>query len=137
MATSIGAILRRTSAMRRRGPPVSPPQTICISGCSSGLGLALAERLAQQGALIYAGLRDLRDAKRLPEGARPLRLDVTKEEEIAAAVASMERQSGGVDVLINNAGSHAIGPWEVVPAEVVRQTFEVNFFGAVALTKAG
>jgi NAD(P)-dependent dehydrogenase (short-subunit alcohol dehydrogenase family) len=110
-------------------------QVVCISGCSSGIGRALAERLATQGATVYAGMRDLRTAPQLA-GVQPLQLDVTRPEEILAALQLIERQSGRLDVLINNAGINAMAPWEVIPAEIVTKIFAVNFFGAVALTKA-
>ncbi len=110
-------------------------EVICISGCSSGIGHALAERLAARGATVYAAMRDA-SAAPPPRGARPLQLDVTRAEEISAAIATIERECGALDVLINNAGINAIGPWEIVPAEVMRRTFDVNFFGAVELTRA-
>jgi NAD(P)-dependent dehydrogenase (short-subunit alcohol dehydrogenase family) len=69
-------------------------------------------------------------------GVEPLQLDVTRPEQIQAALAAIERRDGRLDMLINNAGINAIGPWEIVPPEVVTRVFEVNFFGAVGLTKA-
>lgn len=110
-------------------------EVICISGCSSGIGRALAERLAARGASVYAGMRDLKSAPQLV-GVEPLQLDVTRPEQIQAALAAIERRDGRLDMLINNAGINAIGPWEVVPPEVVTRVFAVNFFGAVGLTKA-
>jgi NAD(P)-dependent dehydrogenase (short-subunit alcohol dehydrogenase family) len=110
-------------------------EVICISGCSSGIGRALAERLAARGATVYAGMRDLQTAPQLA-GIHPLQLDVTRPEQICAALATIEQRSGRLDVLINNAGINAIGPWEIIPTEVVTRVFDVNFFGAVALTKA-
>lgn len=110
-------------------------EVICISGCSSGIGRALAERLAAQGAVVYAGMRDVKNAPDLP-GVQPLQLDVTRPDEIRDALMSIERRSGRLDILINNAGINAIGPWEIVPAEVIKRVFAVNFFGAVELTKA-
>lgn len=110
-------------------------EVICISGCSSGIGHALAERLAARGATVYAAMRDASTAPP-PRGARPLQLDVTRSGEISAAIALIERECGSLDVLVNNAGINVIGPWEVVPAELMRRTFDVNFFGAVELTRA-
>jgi len=110
-------------------------EVICISGCSSGIGRALAERFAAQGATVYAGMRDLKKAAEIA-GVEPLQLDVTRPEQIRAALASIEQRSGRLDMLINNAGINAVGPWEIVPTEVVRRVFDVNFFGAVGLTGA-
>lgn len=110
-------------------------EVICISGCSSGIGRALAKRFAAQGATVYAGMRDLRKAAQIA-GVASLQLDVTRPEEIRAALATIEQRSGRLDMLINNAGINAVGPWETVPTEVVRRLFDVNFFGAVELTRA-
>lgn len=110
-------------------------EVICISGCSSGIGRALAERLAAQGAIVYAGLREL-EAHSSLTGARPLQLDVTRADQAGDAMRTIERECGRLDVLINNAGVNVIGPWELTPTDVVRRAFEVNFFGAVELTKA-
>ena len=114
---------------------MSRREVICISGCSSGIGYALAERLAARGTIVYAGVRDPASAPRIAL-ARALQLDVTRSEEIAAAVARIEREVGSMDVLINNAATNAIGPWEATPGEVIQHVFAVNFFGAVNLTKA-
>jgi NAD(P)-dependent dehydrogenase (short-subunit alcohol dehydrogenase family) len=110
-------------------------RTALISGCSSGLGLALARRLSAAGWRVHAGVRQAEDAKRLPEAALPVILDVTRPEQIAAAICKVEA-GGRLDALVNNAGVNAIGPWEVVPDEVVRSVMEVNFFGALSLTRA-
>ncbi len=115
---------------------MSNPPVVCISGCSSGLGLALAEQLACRGALVYAGLRNPKDAARLPPSVRPLALDVTCGEQIAAAMKTIEEQSGRLDMLINNAGINASGPWELTPADIIRRVFDVNLFGAIELTRA-
>ena len=115
---------------------MSPPQVVCVSGSSSGLGRALVEQLVARGAVVYGGVRNSADGPHLPTGVRPLALDVTRPAEIAAAIGTIERESGRLDVLINNAGIYAIGPWELVPDEIIRRVLEVNFFGAVQLTKA-
>lgn len=108
---------------------------VLISGCSSGIGRALAERLSSTGARVYAGMHDATRDYGL-RNVRPLPLDVTSPEQILAAIARIERETGTLDVLVANAGIGAIGPWEIVPPEVVRKVFDVNFFGTVALAKA-
>ena len=113
---------------------MTTPIVSCTSGCSSGLGLALVTTLAGRGGVHYAGLRNLADATRLPPGVIPLRLDVTRAEDVAAAVSHIESEHGRLDLLVNNAGIQAVGPWELVPVEVIRRVVEVNYLGAVQLT---
>ena len=109
---------------------------MCITGCSTGLGHALAAELCARGDTVYAGVRDPADATRLPAAARALQLDVTLATDVADALARIEREAGRLDVLISNAAAHALGPWELVPDDVLRRVFEVNFFGAVHLVRA-
>ena len=112
------------------------PRIACVSGCSSGLGRALVAQLAARGDLVYGGVRDPADGPRLPDGVRPLPVDVTRPDQVAAAIETIERNSGRLDLLISNAGAYAAGPWEVVPDDVLRRLFDVNFFGAVQLARA-
>src|SRR3954447_7763594 len=81
-------------------------RTWLITGCSTGLGRALAEVVIGRGERVYATARNPDQLADLVEGhdnAHALKLDVTSAEDIAAAVAAVE-QAGGVDVLVNNAG---------------------------------
>ncbi len=111
-------------------------RTVLISGCSSGLGLALARRLSAAGWRVHAGIRKEADAAQLPPSVLPVILDVTRSEQVTAAIEDVESRSGRLDALINNAGVNAIGPWEAIPVEIVRSVMEVNFFGALSLTRA-
>src|SRR6201996_3011289 len=77
-----------------------------ITGCSSGLGRALAKELIRQGQRLFATARDPARLADLVDGhdnATALKLDVTSAEDVAATVAAVE-QAGGADVLVNNAG---------------------------------
>ncbi|RYG41385.1 SDR family NAD(P)-dependent oxidoreductase, partial [bacterium] len=77
-----------------------------VTGCSTGLGRALAEVLIERGERVFTTARKLEDLTDLVEGhenATALQLDVTKPDEVAAAIAAIEA-AGGVDVLVNNAG---------------------------------
>jgi NAD(P)-dependent dehydrogenase (short-subunit alcohol dehydrogenase family) len=112
----------------------APP--VLITGCSSGIGRATARRLAERGMTVYAtarkldGLGDLTDS-----GCRLLRLDVTDESSMRAAVDAVEAEHGNVDALVNNAGYSQSGAIESVPMEKVRRQFETNVFGLVRLTQ--
>lgn len=104
--------------------------SILITGCSTGIGRATAQRLAAAGHVVYATARRPETLEPLTAaGARVLALDVTDEASMAGAVAAVEAEHGSVDVLINNAGYGAYGPVEEVPLDEVRRQFETNLFG--------
>ena len=105
--------------------------TVLVTGTSSGIGRATAERLAGEGFEVLAGVRREGDA---PEGVEPLVLDVTDPEAIARA---RSRVAGaGLAGLVNNAGISVQGPLEFVPLEDFRRQLEVNLVGPLALTQA-
>jgi NADP-dependent 3-hydroxy acid dehydrogenase YdfG len=110
--------------------------TVLITGCSSGIGRATAERLAQSGFTVYATARRLDAIEPLAaQGCRLLALDVCDEHSMSAAVKAVEDAEGAVDVLVNNAGYSQSGAVEEVPIEQVRRQFETNVFGLVRLTQ--
>jgi len=107
--------------------------TVLITGCSSGYGLETARHFHAQGWNVIATMRTPR-ADILPESERLriLPLDVTKPESIAGAI----QAAGPVDVLVNNAGIGAVGVFEATPMATVRELFETNTFGVMAMTQA-
>jgi NADP-dependent 3-hydroxy acid dehydrogenase YdfG len=114
----------------------SVSKAVLITGCSSGIGEATARRLAGHGWTVYASARRLESIEQLADaGCELLRLDVTDEQSMRAAVESIEREHGAVGVLVNNAGYSQGGAIEQVPLEAVRRQFETNVFGAIALTQ--
>ena len=111
-------------------------RVVLVTGCSSGIGHATAGRLARSGWTVYATARRLDAMAGLEEaGCRLLRLDVTDDESMRAAVEEIERVEGTVDVLVNNAGYSLSGAIESVPLDEVRRQFETNVFGLVRLTQ--
>ncbi len=116
--------------------------TVLITGASTGIGAACAIRLAAAGMHVYAGVREDADgaALRAQNAAliTPLHIDVTDAGSIAAAVATLDAQLGdaGLNGLINNAGIAIGGPLEVLPMNEIRRQFDVNVFGALAVTQA-
>lgn len=117
--------------MRNKPQPVA-----LVTGASSGMGKRIAERLIADGYLVYVAARSvdkMADLARL--GAVPLRMDISKDADIVAAVATITERSGGVDVLVNNAGYGLYGPVEDVPLDEARYQFEVNVFGPARLTQ--
>jgi NAD(P)-dependent dehydrogenase (short-subunit alcohol dehydrogenase family) len=102
-----------------------------VTGANRGLGRAFAEALLAAGAKVYAGARD--PAKVDLRGAEPLRLDVTRAEEIAAAASACR----DVTLLINNAGALQPTPFLAAGSEAAaRALLETNFFGTLALSRA-
>jgi NAD(P)-dependent dehydrogenase (short-subunit alcohol dehydrogenase family) len=109
-------------------------RAVLVTGCSSGIGWATAERLARGGWTVYATARDVEAIAPLEAfGCRLLPLDVTEEDSMRAAVEEVERMEGAVGVLVNNAGYSQSGAVEEVPMEKVRRQFETNVFGPVRL----
>jgi NAD(P)-dependent dehydrogenase (short-subunit alcohol dehydrogenase family) len=108
-------------------------KTVLITGCSSGYGLETARHFHAQGWQVIATMRTPREGI-LPrsERLRVLALDVTQSESIAAAIEA----SGSIDVLVNNAGIGVIGVFEATPMVTVREVFETNTFGVMAMTQA-
>src|SRR5919199_1329326 len=105
-------------------------RVVLITGCSSGIGWAAAERLARRGWTVYATARNVEAIAPLRErGCMLLPLDVTDEESMRRAVEEIERAEGAVGILINNAGYSQSGAVEAVPIEKGRRQFETNVFG--------
>ncbi|RWG85358.1 oxidoreductase [Mesorhizobium sp.] len=111
-------------------------KTALVTGASSGMGKEIAKRLIQDGYQVYVAARQMEKMEDLAAlGARPLRMDISKNEEIAAVVASILAEVDGVDVLVNNAGYGLYGPVEDIGIDEARYQFEVNVFGPARLTQ--
>ena len=109
-------------------------KAVLITGCSSGIGRATAERLVRSGWTVYASARRIDAIADLgPAGCHLLELDVTDERSMRAAVARVEEAEGAVGVLVNNAGYSLSGAIESVPLGEVRRQFETNVFGLARL----
>jgi NAD(P)-dependent dehydrogenase (short-subunit alcohol dehydrogenase family) len=115
-------------------------KTWFITGCDSGMGRVIAETALAHGETVVAtGIEPANFsalAEEYPERAFCLKLDVTKAENIASVVAEAERLTGGIEVLMNNAGYGLLGPAEDTTPAQYRPLFEVNFFGTAEVTRA-
>ena len=120
------------------------PTVALITGANKGIGLETARQLGRLGIAILLGARDRERGRRAVEAlcaegvqARHIVLDVTDQSTIDAAAAQIEREFGKLDILVNNAGIF-IEKQPAMRSEVenLRRTFETNFFGAFAVTKA-
>lgn len=108
-------------------------KTILITGCSSGFGLEIARYFLERDWKVIATMRTPREeVLPLSEHLRLLRLDVTDPDSIRQAVEA----AGPIDVLVNNAGIGTASPFEVGQMATVREVFETNTFGTMAMTQA-
>jgi NADP-dependent 3-hydroxy acid dehydrogenase YdfG len=109
-------------------------KAILITGCSTGIGRATAERLAANGHTVYATARRLESIQDLEEtGCKLLALDVTDEDSMQKAVKAVEEAEGAVGALVNNAGYSQSGAVESLPLDSIRKQFETNVFGLVRM----
>jgi len=123
--------------------PMTTRPTVLITGTSSGLGLETALYLAQRDFEVYATMRDLsrrgtldREAARRNAHLQVLQLDVTDQASIQAVVTTVIEQSKGIYGLVSNAGINIGGYFEDLSEEEIREVFEVNLFGTMAVTRA-
>lgn len=107
--------------------------TVLITGCSSGYGLATAQRFLDEGWNVVATMRTPRqDVLPSSDRLRVIALDVTDPDSVADAV----QAAGPIDVLVNNAGIGAVGAFEATPMATTRELFDTNTFGVMLMTQA-
>ena len=116
-------------------------KSIIITGASSGLGESISIRFAQEGWLVFAGVRNEDDAKSLTEKEpkiQPVFLDVSKPEQIKATVDLVTEKLDGQTLggLVNNAGIAKLGPLALQDIDEFIQHFEVNAFGGLRMAQA-
>ncbi len=115
-----------------------------ITGANKGIGLEIARQLGAQGITVLIGARDQKRGSEAAEklqaeniDAHAVQLDVTNQQSIDAAAKHIESEFGRLDILVNNAGI-AIdnAPPSQLDMEILRRTYDTNFFGVFAVTKA-
>lgn len=108
-------------------------KVVLVTGASSGIGQACAELLSARGHTVYGTSR-----KPPPEPARHrmLELDVTRDDSVQKAVATVLEEQGHLDVVVNNAGYALAGPIEDTSIEEARHQLDTNFFGVLRVCKA-
>ncbi len=131
------------SSTPHSSPPPRSGNVALVTGASSGFGLLTSIELARRGFSVYASMRALARADRLRAAADQagvaieiVELDVARADSVDRVASEVERAAGRIDVLVNNAGFGFGGAVEDLSMEELREQFETNFFGLVALTKA-
>ncbi|MGE3172170.1 MAG: SDR family oxidoreductase [Planctomycetota bacterium] len=120
------------------GDAAAPRRAVLVTGASSGIGRATAELLARNGFFVYAGARKQADLDALDaiEHVQALRLDVTVQADIDAAVATVRSAGRGLYGLVNNAGVLVVGPLIELREQDLAFQLDVNVYGPYRVTKA-
>ncbi len=113
-------------------------KAVLITGASSGIGRNTAEHLAKAGYFVYAGARKDADIEELNsiDNIMAVRLDVTKQDQVDAAVALIEKQGRGLWGVVNNAGVNVVAPLIEAQQSELEFLFDVNVYGVFRVTKA-
>jgi len=111
-------------------------QVVLITGCSTGIGRALAREAARRGLTVYATARRPETLADLEGEVQTLPLDVSDSDSIAAAVAAIRERSGRLDFVINNAGQSLFGPLAELPLDRVDGLLATNVTGQIAVCQA-
>jgi NAD(P)-dependent dehydrogenase (short-subunit alcohol dehydrogenase family) len=110
------------------------PKVVLVTGASSGIGAAIARRLAKDGYRVFGTSR--KASASTVDGITMVSLDVCSDESVRACVAAVLRETGRIDVLVNNAGHLLAGAIEEATLEEAKAQFETNFFGVVRMVQA-
>lgn len=116
---------------------------ILITGAGGGIGLATTVELARRGERVFASMRDLSRSGTLEAAAKDagvtvdiVQLDVTDPTSVKRAVEDAVAAGGSIDVVVNNAGTAAVGPLEFTTEEQVQMLFDTNVFGPLRVLRA-
>lgn len=105
-----------------------------VTGAARGIGLTIAERLAEAGAIVYP--LDVALPAEAPQPARFLRADITDREQVDAAARTVLAEQGRIDILVNNAGINAVGPLAELDLAAASRCLAVNVTGVLAMSQA-
>lgn len=127
-----------SSGLAAESAKAEPAKAVLVTGASTGIGRHITERLAKAGYFIYAGARkdaDLAALNAIPN-VQAIRLDVTRQADVDAAVATIAKAGRGLYGLVNNAGVASVGPLATMTMEEIDLTMQVNVYGPVRVTRA-
>lgn len=115
---------------------MSTEQVVLVTGASSGIGRAIAERLAHNGFRVFGAARGSSEISKYPAGVETVRLDVRDAASVRSCVETIVGRAGRIDALVNNAGYALIGSIEETSIEEAKELFETNFFGVLRMSAA-
>ncbi len=113
----------------------APKKVVLVTGATSGIGLACAERLAEAGWRVFGTGRAVSEHK-TSRGVEMIRMDVDDEESVNAGVANVLAKAGRLNAVVNNAGFPMMGAVEDTAIEEAKAQFETNFFGVLRVCRA-
>jgi NAD(P)-dependent dehydrogenase (short-subunit alcohol dehydrogenase family) len=113
---------------------MSEQKVALVTGVSSGIGKAIAAELVEAGYRVFGSVRSAK--AEVPDKVERLVLDVRDDASVTAAVAELLAKAGRIDALVNNAGGSIVGAIEETDTTQAQGLFDVNFFGAVRMTRA-
>ena len=121
-----------------QGIAAEPTRAVLVTGASTGIGRNVTEKLAAAGYFVYAGARKDADLAALNaiKNVQAIRLDVTKQEDIDAAVATVTKAGRGLYGLVNNAGVASPGLMADASMQEIDLQIQVNLYGPVRMVKA-
>jgi NAD(P)-dependent dehydrogenase (short-subunit alcohol dehydrogenase family) len=115
----------------------SNKQVVIVTGSASGIGKATCELLIKEGYIVYGGDIQVDNNKYLDSlGGHAMLLDVTRDDQVKAAVERVIKEQGKIDILFNNAGFGVMGTNEETSMEDAQKVMDVNFYGYVRMIKA-
>ena len=134
----VAAVLGPPQSSYAEIPDANPKRAILVTGASTGIGRNIAETLAASGYFVYAGARKPADLDALDEipNIQAIRLDVTRQDEIDAAVETVRAGGKGLYGLVNNAGVATAGPIVEIDEDELAWILDVNLMGVFRVTKA-
>ena len=132
------ALLGAAAVEQAQSAEPSAPKAVLVTGASTGIGRKVTEKLAADGYFVYAAARKDDDLKALGaiKNVQAVRLDVTKPEDIAAAVETIKQGGRGLYGLVNNAGIGTYGTFAEMKPEEFDLVMAVNVYGPYRMTKA-
>ena len=115
----------------------TPQKNVLITGCSSGVGYALALEFNRRGYKVWATARKPETVAELKEkNIHVAPLDVTQEDQVQQVVRQIQDEHGGIDILVNNAGYGGMGPVVETPGDELERQFATNVFAPMSLVRA-